>query len=81
MNNELLCNLDKIHTTDLGAERVRKNLKLDTPDVIAWCRQSILSAEEIFRKGKNWYVRSDNCVITINAHSYTIITAHRERKT
>ena len=81
MNNELLCNLDRIHTTDLGAERVRKNLKLDTPDVIAWCRQSILSAEEIFRKGKNWYVRSDNCVITINAHSYTIITANRERKT
>ena len=80
MNNELLCNLDKIHTTEMGAERVRKNLKLDTHDVVAWCRQRIISAEEIFRKGKNWYVRSDNCAITVNAYSYTIITAHKERE-
>jgi hypothetical protein len=31
----------------------------------------------IVRKGKNWYVNVDNCEITINAHSYTIITAHK----
>ena len=80
MNNELLDNIDKLHTTELGVERVKRNLNLDSPDVVEWCRQRILSSVNISRKGKNWYVRSDNCVITINAHSYTIITAHKERK-
>ena len=32
---------------------------------------------EITRKGKNWYVSVDGCIITVNAYSYTIITAHR----
>lgn len=31
----------------------------------------------IERQGKNWYVRIDGCEITVNAKSYTIITAHR----
>ena len=31
----------------------------------------------IIRKGKNWYINSDNYVITVNAYSYTIITAHK----
>jgi hypothetical protein len=31
------------------------------------------------RRGKNWYVSAENCVITVNAHSYTIITAHKKR--
>ena len=34
----------------------------------------------ITRSGKNWYVNIDNCIITINAYSYTIITAHKEKK-
>ncbi|HRF36049.1 MAG TPA: DUF3781 domain-containing protein, partial [Clostridia bacterium] len=29
------------------------------------------------RQGKNWYATIDNVKITINAHSYTIITAHK----
>jgi hypothetical protein len=78
MANELLSNLDKLHTTELGVERVRKNLGVDVPDVAEWCRTKVISADEIVRKGKNWYVRSETCVITINAHSYTIITAHKE---
>ena len=31
----------------------------------------------IERKEKNWYAAAEDCVITINAHSYTIITAHK----
>ncbi len=31
------------------------------------------------RKGKNWYVDADNCVITVNAYSFTIITAHKKK--
>ena len=30
-------------------------------------------------KGRKWYVCIDGCVITVNAGSYTIITAHREK--
>jgi len=73
---ELLSNMDKIHTTDLGNLRIKRNLVLDTTDVVAWCKDQIIHADNIYRKGKNWYVCSVRCVITINAHSYTIITAH-----
>jgi hypothetical protein len=75
--NDLLANLDKIHTTELGVERIRKNLGLDVEDVVSWCREQIESSDSLTRTGKNWYVRGDGFVITVNAHSYTIITAHR----
>lgn len=80
MSNELLDNLDKIHTTELGVVRIKRNLGLDNFDVMEWCKQKVSIAEDISRKGKNWYVRSDNIVITINAHSYTFITAHNKVK-
>lgn len=78
-NSELLLsNLEQLHTTDLGAERIRRNLRLDTADVVCWCREKIEAANaSITRKGKNWYISVDSCEITVNAHSYTIITAHR----
>lgn len=80
-DNELLKNLDKLHTTELGAVRIKRNLSLDTDDVVNWCKMKINSANaDITRNGKNWYVNIDNCIITINAYSYTIITAHKERK-
>ena len=71
--------LDKLHTTELGAARICRNLGLETDDAVAWCRQAILAAGDkaIARKGKNWYVQCPGCVITINAHSTTIITAHK----
>jgi len=72
-------NLDKLHTTDLGVLRIRKNLSLDEEDVVAWCKDKIKAENaDITRKGKNWYISVDGCIITVNAHSYTIITAHRE---
>jgi 3-methyladenine DNA glycosylase AlkD len=74
--NDLTANLDKIHTTALGIIRIKKNLNLETGDVVAWCRKQTKNADDIVRKGKNWYVHTGNSVITINAHSYTIITAH-----
>ena len=78
MNNDLLANIDKIHTTKLSVERIRRNLGLDIDDTIAWCKLKIESANGIIRKGKNWYVHAGNSIITINARSYTIITAHRK---
>lgn len=77
---DLLRSLDKLHTTELGVLRIKKNLCLDVPDVVEWCKKKILTADDIVRKGKNWYVSVDGCVITVNAHSFTIITAHKEKK-
>ncbi|WP_419824989.1 DUF3781 domain-containing protein [Anoxybacterium hadale] len=74
----LLSNLDQLQTTDLGMERIRKNLNLDTDDVVLWCREKIKAPNAIVtRKGKNWYIAADGCEITVNARSFTIITAHK----
>lgn len=73
----LSANIDRLHTTALGLERIRKNLRLDTADVISWCKAQVLAPDsQIVRRGKNWYVRGSLCEITINARSHTIITAH-----
>ncbi len=80
IKNELLNNLDKLHTTELGIVRIKRNLFLDTDKVVEWCKEKINSDSAIItRKGKNWYINVDACIITVNAHSYTIITAHREK--
>lgn len=76
----LLQNINKLHTTELGAIRIKRNLSLETEDVVAWCRAKIqLPSALIARNGKNWYVKADRCILTVNAHSYTIITAHKEQ--
>jgi hypothetical protein len=72
--------IEKLHTTELGVERIKRNLCLNVDDVVDWCKQKIKDQNtHIIRKGKNWYATIDGCVITINAHSYTIITAHKEK--
>lgn len=77
-NDTLLLNLEKLHTTEMGLVRISRNLSLDTDDVVQWCKEKIKSPDAVvIRKGKNWYVNTDNCIITVNAYSYTIITAHR----
>lgn len=76
--NELILNLDRLHTTELGIMRIKRNLSLEVEDVVTWCRDKIQRTEaSIIRKGKNWYINIDNCEITVNAYSYTIITAHK----
>lgn len=81
MENELLQNLDKVHTTSLGALRIKKNLMLEVQDVVGWCKERIEDrSASIIRKGKNWYVTIEECIITVNAYSYTIITAHKKKK-
>ena len=79
--NLLIENIEKLHTTELGAERIRRNLQLEADDVVQWCRARILDGRaKIERTGKNWYVTAGGCRITVNAHSYTIITAHKVKK-
>ncbi len=80
-NNELLNHLDQLHTTELGILRIKRNLSLDTENVVDWCKTKISSPNALIeRKGKNWYVNIDSCILTINAYSYTIITAHKEKQ-
>ena len=75
---ELLKNLDKIHTTEMGIERIQKNLKIDE-EPVSYC---ILKLEKedstVTKKGKNYYIDADDCIITVNSSSYTIITAHKK---
>lgn len=80
MKNDLLENIEKLHTTPMGVDRIRRNLSLDVDakDVVAFCRQKILDDKAVItRQGKNWYIKIDGCIITVNAYSFTIITAHK----
>ncbi len=73
----LLSNIDKVHTTEMGIDRIKRNLKLDTIDVVTYCKNKVLDKNcNIYKQGKNWYCEIDNIKITINSSSYTIITAH-----
>ena len=81
LQNDLLLNLNRLHTTEMGVERIKINLSIDVDDVINWCRQKICDpSADIVRRGKNYYITISNCIITVNAHSYTIITAHKSDK-
>lgn len=73
----LLAHIEKIHTTEMGILRIKRNLQVDTDDVVTYCKNKVLDRNcNIYRQGKNWYCEIDNIKITINSYSYTIITAH-----
>lgn len=79
--NSLIENIDKLHTTAMGAERIKRNLQIEAEDIVWWCRMQILDKNaKIERIGKNWYATVNSCRITVNAHSYTIITAHKMKE-
>lgn len=78
--NELIENLESIHTTVMGECRIRKNLALgdDVHDAVDFCKKKISDPGcMIYRQGKNWYCEIAGIKITVNAYSFTIITAHR----
>lgn len=76
----LLDNIDNVHTTEMGIDRIKKNLKLDTDNVVEYCKNKVLDKNcNIYKQGKNWYCEIDNIIITINSYSYTIITAHAKK--
>lgn len=73
----MLRRIDELHTTPMGIDRIKRNLSI-AADPVQWCKAAILSPEaEITRQGKNYYIKAKGAVITVNAHSFTIITAHR----
>ena len=76
----LLSQIEKLHTTPMGIDRIKRNLSLETDDVVKWCKSQVKSeASEVIRKGNNWYVDTKACTITVNVYSYTIITAHKKK--
>jgi len=46
MKNALIENIVRLHTTELGAERIRRNLGL-TEDPVEWCRSKIMDENAI----------------------------------
>jgi len=78
----LLNNLNKLHTTELWLQRIKKNLSLETNDIVSWCKNKIsLPQAKISKKWKNYYVQIENYFFTINFYTYTIITAHKIKTT
>jgi hypothetical protein len=74
----LLDNIEKVHTTEMGVDRIKRNLKLGDVDVVKFCKGEILDSRcIIYKQGKNWYCEIDGIKITVNSFSYTIITAHK----
>ena len=74
----LLDNIALLHTTPMGVARIKNNLQLATENVVEYCQQKILDKRcNIYRRGKNWYCEIDKIKITVNAYSFTIITAHK----
>jgi hypothetical protein len=73
----LLENVDKIHTTEMGIGRIQRNLGIkDEP--VGYCISKLKqNNSEVVKEGKNYYINVDDCKITINSSSFTIITAHK----
>ncbi|WP_292782605.1 DUF3781 domain-containing protein [Methanobrevibacter sp.] len=73
----LLENVDKIHTTEMGIGRIQKNLGIDD-EPVSYCISKLKQDNAtVTKEGKNYYVNVDDCIITINSSSFTIITAHK----
>ena len=81
MDNLLLKNINKVHTTEMGEARITQNLCISSHDIVNWCKKQIIRPDaRIVRRGKNWYIVIEDKVITVNTSSYTVITAHKIKK-
>ena len=38
----LLDNIDKLHTTEMGIKRIKRNLKINQTDVVEYCKNKVL---------------------------------------
>ena len=50
MDNNLFANFDKLHTTAVGIDRIKRNLKIDETDVVKYCYDIILILKLLFRE-------------------------------
>lgn len=78
MGNTLRANIHKLRIFDTGKKRINKNLNMEIENVVEWCSKEIANPHNVItKKGKNLYVYCEDYTITINASTYTIITAHK----
>lgn len=87
--NEILKNsiLNNFRNTPLGFQRIRKNLDIlqfSDSETEAYLRKviSLTILEDIETKGKNHYFScfKRNAILTVNSHSFTVITAKQITK-
>lgn len=51
----LLDNIDRIHTTEMGVDRIKRNLKLNIADVVEYSKDKILQRDcNIYKQGKTF---------------------------
>ena len=77
----------KFKNTPMGFLRIKKNLdiiKFSNYETEGYLRKTILSTpfDEIETKGKNYYFTcfKYNAILTVNSHTFTIITAKKFNK-
>ena len=74
----LLENIDRIHTTEMGVGRIQRNLEI-SEDPVSYCILKLKKEDsKVAKEGKNYYIDVDDCIITVNSSSFTIITAHKK---
>lgn len=59
VSTELIDNIEQLHTTELGVERIKKNLSLGTVDVVKWCKDRIMEPDTIIGKKRKKLVCYD----------------------
>lgn len=70
--------IEKIHTTELGLERIRRNTGINDP--INVLKKAIINQNKMTENGKNYYIWVNDIIFTLNKSALTIITAHKEKK-
>lgn len=76
MLDEFIKNINKLHTTALGEERIKNNLK-PTCDPLEYCKKLISGDTEAEFNGKNINFISGDVCITVNRSANSVITAKK----
>lgn len=79
-------NIESLHTTELGLQRIKKNIGRPAAEteeeLMAFCKNLIKADDcKIEKMGKNWYCKKDDIEITVNSYNYCIITGKKIKKT
>ena len=50
---ELLDNLDKVHTTERGVDRIKRNIGVDVEDIVKYCIDKIKQENAVIEREGN----------------------------
>lgn len=78
--NRLQENVEKIHASEMAAQRLRANLDLIRTNPVTWVREVVMRPDVKIRKtGKKWYVETGNAIVTIYDDTFAILTAQKKK--